>query len=370
MLRMSDRGSKHLGQRQTKTGKCSLLSNTWYLYVRKLLQNCARSLRMAKTYTFSSRKACWLATMGLLAPIAFAQHSATIKWTQPTQPVGETVSSTKVKKSGTTIASVTPTTLSYTDTVVSAGDTVSYTLTNVDSNGTESVPSAAIVALIPGSQTPPPTTGISLFTTQTPVETNLSDGSVNYELGTKFKSSVAGQVTAIRYWKGTKEVGTHIGHIWGPIGALLTTVTFVNETASGWQQQLLPAPLSISAGTTYTVSVNTVATFYSATTGGLSYQIINGTLSSDTVGNGSYALTVGRYPTYTWQSSNYFRDIVFVSGGGTPPPPQQGMTTICSFPTSTLWRCDSTLVNIPTGQIINSVTTTDSITNATSGNKP
>jgi Domain of unknown function (DUF4082) len=90
----------------------------------------------------------------------------------------------------------------------------------------------------------------TLLTTQTPQLQNVSDGSsTNYELGAKFTSDVAGHVNAIRFWKSSRETGTHVGHIWNASGQLLASVTFASETSSGWQQQSLPAPLAVNANT-------------------------------------------------------------------------------------------------------------------------
>jgi hypothetical protein len=154
----------------------------------------------------------------------------------------------------------------------------------------------------------------TLFTTQTPASVNLSDGSnVNYELGTAFTSGVDGNVSAIRFWKASSETGTHTGNLWSATGQLLASVTFSNETAAGWQQQALPAPLHITANTTYVVSVNTGATFYVATTGGLTSQIVNMDLST-VVGNNGVFGSPGQFPTSSFNHSNYFRDIVFAPG--------------------------------------------------------
>ena len=95
-----------------------------------------------------------------------------------------------------------------------------------------------------------------LFTTQVPVVSDYADGST-YELGMRFVSDVAGQITAIRFWKTPTETGTHVGRIWTAGGALLASTTFTGETASGWQQQALATPLAIAANTEYMVSVPT-----------------------------------------------------------------------------------------------------------------
>jgi hypothetical protein len=65
---------------------------------------------------------------------------------------------------------------------------------------------------------------------------------------------VAGNITDIRFYKGTENTGTHVGHLWDSTGGLLATVTFANETATGWQQAALSTPVAITANTTYVVS--------------------------------------------------------------------------------------------------------------------
>jgi Domain of unknown function (DUF4082) len=44
---------------------------------------------------------------------------------------------------------------------------------------------------------------------------------------------------------------------------LLSSATFSNETASGWQQVNLPSPVTLTPGTSYIVSYHTSG-FYSA----------------------------------------------------------------------------------------------------------
>jgi hypothetical protein len=109
-------------------------------------------------------------------------------------------------------------------------------------------------------------TSESLFTTQTPVNPNVTDG-VPYELGMKFQVARSGTVTAIRYWKASGDSGTHVGRIWSSTGTQLASVTFSGETASGWQQQALGTALQIQPGTTYVVSVNVASNSPSQTAG-------------------------------------------------------------------------------------------------------
>jgi hypothetical protein len=151
----------------------------------------------------------------------------------------------------------------------------------------------------------------TIFTTQLP-GFEWSDG-VSYELGMKFQSATAGQITAIRYWKAVNETGTHVGRIWSATGSILASVTFSNETASGWQQQALSTLVSIQPNTTYVVTVS-CNSYFGVTQNVLATSIVNGNLSSVADNNNAVYGTLNSFPTNSYQNSNYFRDIVFVAG--------------------------------------------------------
>ena len=77
------------------------------------------------------------------------------------------------------------------------------------------------------------------------------------EIGLKFRSDSNGVITGIRFYKGTANTGTHVGNLWTSSGQLLGSVTFTNETASGWQQANFSTPVPISANTVYVASYHT-----------------------------------------------------------------------------------------------------------------
>jgi 5-hydroxyisourate hydrolase-like protein (transthyretin family) len=224
--------------------------------------------------------------------------------------------------------------------VTTASNVISLTVSGV--NGTFAPAQAAASAGVLNSQFTPSTSGTAtitasatgltpatatltvsqtggsnqtVFTTQTPALPNVTDNTA-YELGMKFRSSQAGQVTAIRYWRAQSETGNHVGRIWAANGTLLASVQFGSETASGWQTQTLPTPLAIQANTTYVVSVNT-NTHYAFTNAGLAQPITNSDLSSVADGNNGVFGSPGTFPTSSFQNSNYFRDVVFTADSGT-----------------------------------------------------
>jgi hypothetical protein len=141
-------------------------------------------------------------------------------------------------------------------------------------------------------------------------------------VGLKFYSDVTGYVTGIRFYKGTRNTGTHVGVLWSSTGAKLASVTFSGETASGWQQAKFVSPVSITAKTTYVISYTAPYGAYAAD------QYYNwGSLSSGSLhvaGSAPGVYTYGSgvvFPTRTYNNSNYWVDLTFSSSTTTPTPP-------------------------------------------------
>jgi hypothetical protein len=143
------------------------------------------------------------------------------------------------------------------------------------------------------------------------------DGSA-VELGVKFQSSVAGTVTGVRFYKGPQNTGTHVGHLWSSSGTKLATVTFTNETATGWQKANFSTPVSIHANTTYIVSYYAPNGHYSDDVNyfnlAVSHAPLTALQNSATAPNGVYAYGSGTFPNQGWNASNYWVDLVFVAG--------------------------------------------------------
>jgi len=158
--------------------------------------------------------------------------------------------------------------------------------------------------------------------TMTPASPNDPDAN-STEIGMKFTADVSGNVTAIRYYKGSQNTGSHVGHLWSSTGTLLATVTFTGETASGWQQANLSTPVAITAGTVYVVSYHTNVGHYSEDDYffNTAYDSVplHAPASSSTNPNGVYAYgPSGTFPTQLWNASNYYVDVVFTPTQVTP----------------------------------------------------
>jgi hypothetical protein len=131
-------------------------------------------------------------------------------------------------------------------------------------------------------------------------------------VGLKFYSDVAGSVTGIRFYKGALNTGTHVGTLWSSSGAKLASVTFSGETSSGWQQASFSSPVNIAANTPYIVAYTAP---YGRYAGDQYYRWTNLNATPLRVSGtspGVYAYGSGpTYPTNTWNSTNYWVDVVF-----------------------------------------------------------
>ena len=180
-----------------------------------------------------------------------------------------------------------------------------------------------IAATPPASTTIWPVTAI-------PSATADSDTST-VELGVKFRSSVGGFISGIRFYKGATNTGTHIGSLWDVNGNLKAQATFTTETASGWQQVNFTTPVAILANTTYVASYHAPNGRYSVNEGYFaSTGVTNGTLyafrDGESGGNGVYRYGSVGFPSNTYRASNYWVDVVFSSTGSDNTPPTVTMT--------------------------------------------
>lgn len=184
---------------------------------------------------------------------------------------------------------------------------------------------------------------VTLFGRRVPASTAEADDKA-VELGVRFTSSSDGQIRGVRFYKGAGNTGVHVGHLWSSSGRQLASVTFQNETSSGWQRALLAAPVPLTKGTQYIVSYFAPSGHYAADVG---YFATTGHTSGPLYaprdgeggGNGLYAYGAsGGFPSSTWQSTSYGVDVIVVpvanldagtpppADGGTPPPLTDGGT--------------------------------------------
>ncbi len=161
----------------------------------------------------------------------------------------------------------------------------------------------------------------SVFGTTTPGTTAVNDGGA-VELGLRFSPQSDGFVTGVRFYKGTGNSGSHVGSLWSAGGQKLATVTFTNETATGWQTATFNNPVAVSAGQTYVASYTAPAGHYAMDQYEFSSQGLNATPLSVAGGFGSQPGGVygnsGTFPNLSYQDSNYFVDVAFTTTDTSP----------------------------------------------------
>lgn len=172
------------------------------------------------------------------------------------------------------------------------------------------------------------------------------------EVGVKFRSDVPGFITGLRFYKASTNIGSHIGNLWSSSGTLLGTATFSGETASGWQQVSFSSPIAILPNTTYIASYFAPAGHYSAdtmafATTGVDHAPLHALEDGADGPNGVYYYsTDGGFPSASYNSANYWVDVVFaggysISGTVTGPGGAAAVVTLTSASGSRTTTADS-----------------------------
>lgn len=168
----------------------------------------------------------------------------------------------------------------------------------------------------------------SAFTTSTTNEVSLwntapvfavpneTDGQP-VELGMKFRSSVAGYVTGVQFYKGGLNTGSQVGKLYSSAGVLLASVTFTNanDASVGWKQARFSQPVFIQPNTTYVVTYYTPSGYYAYSDFYFTNAFTKGPLTALQDGtdgpNGLGGYGSG-FPDQTFQSRNYWVDVLFI----------------------------------------------------------
>jgi len=202
--------------------------------------------------------------------------------------------------------------------------TGSYTILVRSEDDSANVGSTVGVPVTVGPQSCP----CSIFpNAATPAKPDSGDAAA-VNVGVKFTTSVAGAVTGVRFYKASTNAGTHVGSLWTSAGQLLGSVTFGNETASGWQTASFSQPIPVSANTTYVVSYLAPTGHYAADA---NYFAANGAgltpITANQAGGASGVNGVYRYggqtafPNVGFNNTNYYVDAVFLSNATSTTPP-------------------------------------------------
>ena len=147
------------------------------------------------------------------------------------------------------------------------------------------------------------------------------------ELGVKFRTDVAGEVTAIRFYRDMPIESGYVVRLWNSTGDLLGNgASYEGQGPTpGWQTVQIFPPIHIDAGQTYVASYYASNGRYSASNGFFARQApSNGplhALANEEDGNGVYVYGPGGgFPTQSHQATNYWVDVVFKPTPALPAP--------------------------------------------------
>jgi methionine-rich copper-binding protein CopC len=250
------------------------------------------------------------------ATLASFAGNVTATFSKPVQ--ASTISFTLKDSSNNTVtATVSYNSTTNTATLTPAGDLVPATAYTATVSGAQDLAGNTMTAFSWSFTTAPKISNVTIWSSSaTPAVASANDSNAQ-ELGVKFTSDTAGYITGLRFYKGSGNTGTHVGHLWTSTGTLLATATFTGEGASGWQQVNFAQPVAIQANTTYVASYYAPVGHYSYTSGsfasaGVDNVPLHALSNSAGAGNGVFAAgSLGVFPNSSFNSTNYWVDVVF-----------------------------------------------------------
>lgn len=200
-----------------------------------------------------------------------------------------------------------------------------HTVRNSSLQGCGSTPigiAAGLVILLAASL-PCGAQSVSLFSATVPA-TPVAATARAITLGLKFWSSQPGTISAVSFYRAAKSPYGYVARIYSADGSqILGSAAIGTESGPipGWQHVFFAAPVAISANTSYVAAYYTPSGRYAYTPRGLYAAAKVGPLtasgSSSVGGNGVYSYGLA-FPKHTYQSTNYFVDVVFLPAAPAP----------------------------------------------------
>lgn len=170
---------------------------------------------------------------------------------------------------------------------------------------------ACFIPLLVSTSTPAvaaSTRGLFDTSARPKIKAVTSRRSVN--LGVRFTTSTAGKITALQFYRGSKQKRAYPGSLWSASGKLLARVTFAKSSKVGWQTAKLAKPVSIKKQTTYVVSYRAANGRFATTRKAFAKAYAH---EGITVARKGGVYTFGKKsvrPSHS-TTSNYFVDVVF-----------------------------------------------------------
>jgi hypothetical protein len=226
---------------------------------------------------------------------------------------------------------------------------------------------AGACAVVPLPTSPSGPAIESIFGSQAP-PAGVYDSTSPVELGVRLRPKANGSIIGLRFYKVKGAAGRHTGSLWTATGTKLASLSFDAESAEGWQEARFSNPVRVTAGTVYVASYHSPSGNYAAQGGyftgkGAGSGNVEALPSGSTGSNGVYKFGPSEFPTYSYNTSNYWADVLFVAGDGT------ASSTTTAKPTSTTAKPSTTTAK-PTTTTAKPTTTTAKPTTTTTTAPP
>ena len=189
------------------------------------------------------------------------------------------------------------------------------------SDGTNPAVTQAITVEVTDVASEPGPGTTSLFGTGAPPAQIITTDPTAYELGVEFVTSIEGEVTALRYWRGADDAtdtDVRTLNLWTATGTLLASATVTSTPGqSGWQTATLATPVALDANELYVASYGTAQNYaFSGNFFATDWVGADGTLTApagvDPTGNGVFSAdATGAFPDSSYNASNYWADLIF-----------------------------------------------------------
>ena len=260
--------------------------------------------------------------------------TATISWTTD-EPATSRLDYGTSPVALTSTASVSGLTIAHAVPLYGLADGATYYYRVVSADPSGNVTTAPAVPAAPASftTTAAPSCPCSIWpASATPTQITSNDPNA-VELGLRWRSLTTGYVTGVRFYKGTLNTGVHTGSLWTNTGTLLATVTFTNETETGWQEALFSSPVPVEANTPYVISYHTDTGFYSFDVAyfqaaGVINEPLEALANGVSGANGVYRYGGSGFPDSTFNAANYWVDVIFTTSTQTDTTAPSVVSTV------------------------------------------
>jgi len=185
-------------------------------------------------------------------------------------------------------------------------------LRGVDTAGLKNVSARTTVFTSNVGAPAAPAPGVSLWSASAQPGAHFPRNTQAVEVGVKFKSDVAGTVSAIRFYRNSMSTSGYTVHLWSSTGTLLATAHGNDGPGTpGWTEIPLATPVAIAANTVYVASYFTSTGQMSGDEEYFDSGVNSGVLHAP-ANNGVFTYCAsGCFPSQSEDNTNYWVDVVF-----------------------------------------------------------